>query len=377
MLILSHTIQAYMRRDTVIYLLQNLGFIINVKKSILHPCQKIEFLGMEIDSIKMTLSLTPEKVQKVVKTCQNLLRSHSTTLLELTRVVGLLSSTIQAVEPAKIQLRFLQQQQIVCLRKKMNYQSVITLNTKSRTELTWWIENLRFCNGRTFSQLNPQVIIQTDASLTGWGAVCNGVQTSGQLTEEERSLHINVLELLAIKLALFSFTRGKRMKAIHFQIDNKAAFSYLWKMGGTKNEYMIRLSKEIWHYVLNHNMAITAEYLPSVLNTVADRQSRKKTDSSEWLLHPKVFQAVSQLLGSPPIYLFASRLCHQLPQYIAWHPDPCSQGTDAMIQNWNIGLPYAFPIFNMISIVLLKMKQECVSLLILTAPVWSTQPWYP
>ena len=92
---------------------------------------------MEIDSVKMTLSLTPEKVQKVVKTCQNFLRGHSTTLLELTRVVGLLSSTIQAVEPAKIQLRFLQQQQIVCLRKKMNYESVITLNTKSRTELTW------------------------------------------------------------------------------------------------------------------------------------------------------------------------------------------------------------------------------------------------
>ena len=64
--------------------------------------------------IKMALSLTPEKVQKVVKACQNLLRSHSTTLLELTRVIGVLSLTIQAVEPAKIQLRFLQQQRIVC-----------------------------------------------------------------------------------------------------------------------------------------------------------------------------------------------------------------------------------------------------------------------
>ena len=66
----------------------------------------------------MTLSLTPVKVQKIVKTSQNLLRSHSATLLELTRVVGLLSSTIQAVESAKIQLRYFQQQQIVCLRKK-------------------------------------------------------------------------------------------------------------------------------------------------------------------------------------------------------------------------------------------------------------------
>ena len=92
----------------------------NKYNEILHSCQKIEVLGMEIDSIKMTLSLTPQKLQKVVKTCQNLLRSHSITILELTRVIGLLSSTIQAVEPEKIQLRFFQKQQILCLRKKMN-----------------------------------------------------------------------------------------------------------------------------------------------------------------------------------------------------------------------------------------------------------------
>ena len=43
-------------------------------------------------------------------------------------------------------------------------------------------------------------------------------------------------------------------------------------------------------------MSVTAKYLPSVLNTAADRESRIKPDSSEWFLHAKVFQAVSQLL---------------------------------------------------------------------------------
>ena len=62
----------------------------------------------------------------------------------------------------------------------MNSESVVTLNTKSRTKLTCWIENLRFCNGRPFSQFNPQIIIQTDVSLTEWGAVCSGVQISVQ-----------------------------------------------------------------------------------------------------------------------------------------------------------------------------------------------------
>ena len=64
---------------------------------------EIEFLGIEMDSVKITFSLTTEKVQ---------------TLLELTKFVGLLSSILQAVEPTKIQLRFLQHLNIVCLSKK-------------------------------------------------------------------------------------------------------------------------------------------------------------------------------------------------------------------------------------------------------------------
>ena len=56
----------------------------------------------------------------------------------------------------------------------------------------------------------------------------------------------------------------------------KAALSYLLKMEGAKNEYMFKLSKEIWHYLLNHKISVIAEYLLSVLNTVADRESRKK-----------------------------------------------------------------------------------------------------
>ena len=39
-----------------------------------------------------------EKAQKVAKICQNLLRSHFITLLQLTKFIGFLSSTIQVVE---------------------------------------------------------------------------------------------------------------------------------------------------------------------------------------------------------------------------------------------------------------------------------------
>ena len=61
-----------------------------------------------------------------------------------------------------------------------------------------------------------------------WGSSFRAV------AKEERTLHINVLELLAIRLALFSFIKGEKVKAMHFQIDNKASLSYLLKMRGTK-----------------------------------------------------------------------------------------------------------------------------------------------
>ena len=40
--------------------------------------------------------------------------------------------------------------------------------------------------------------------------------------------------------------------------------------------------------------------------------------------------------------LFASRLSAQLPRYIAWKLDPCSQETDAMQQIWSNQYLYAF-----------------------------------
>ena len=57
---------------------------------------------------------------------------------------------------------------------------------------------------------------------------------------------------------------------------------------GTKNKNMIKLSKDIQHYPLNYNMAMTSEYLPSILNTVADREKNKTLQSGFFI--PKFFK---------------------------------------------------------------------------------------
>ena len=148
----------------------------------------------------------------------------------------------------------------------------------------------------------------------------------------------------------------------------KCVLRYLTKMGGVKSSEMIKLSKEIWDYLLLRGITITTEYLPSKLNIIADKRSREKVDSSEWELNPNVFQGLLQLMENSVVDLFASRINHQLPQYITWRPDPFCQGTDAMYQDWSKDYLYAFPPFNHISRILHKVRQERTPSMLLITP---------
>ena len=129
---------------------------------------------------------------------------------------------------------------------------------------------MKICNGRYLIQSHSQVLIQTDASRNGWSAVCQGISAEGQWLKEEQFLHIHVLELKAVKSALLTFNKQISLKAVHFQIDNTTALLYLGKMGGTGNYMLLKLSKEIWRYLLKRPITTTAEYLLGSLNVEAD-----------------------------------------------------------------------------------------------------------
>ena len=136
-------------RDTLIYLLQNLGFLINIKKSVLQPCQTIQFLGTEINSIDMAITLPQEKKDQIVKRCQDLFRKSSVSIWELTQLIGRLTSTAIAVLPAPLQYRVMQRQQILELPAAGNYSSEIKLSDEVKTELQWWVHNLHLSNVRS------------------------------------------------------------------------------------------------------------------------------------------------------------------------------------------------------------------------------------
>ena len=83
----------------------------------------------------MALALTEEKMGKVILKYQNLLSYLQTTVMELTKLIGLMCSTAQAVPPDRLQLKYLQQQQIQLLNQVCSYQTEMVLKSLSKQEL--------------------------------------------------------------------------------------------------------------------------------------------------------------------------------------------------------------------------------------------------
>ena len=105
----------------------------------------------------------------------------------------------------------------------------------------------------------------------------------------------------------------------------------------------------------------------------ADTESRAKRDLNDWRIPPKI---IAPLIRDCTIDLFASRLTHQLKRYVSWRPDPSAVHNDAFTMDWSNLMAYAFPPFNLIPSVLQKAKKEHTTL-VLVAPLWTTQAWWP
>ena len=125
---------------------------------------------------------------------------------------------------------------------------------------------MQIYNGKSLLIVPTDRTVFLDASKKGWCAASQGITTGDQWSSVEKAWHINVLELEAVRLAILSFTIFKKLKSIHLRIDNMTALSYLLNMGGTQNKHLIEISKEIWGYLIERKIHLTAEYIPSLSN---------------------------------------------------------------------------------------------------------------
>ena len=189
-------------------------------------------------------------------------------------------------------------------------------------------------------------------------------------------MHINCLELLATDLAVRTFLKEHQEVSVLLQLDNSTAVAYINNLGGTVSPSLSSLAKMLWLWALERDILLTAQRIPGVPNAVVDLKSRLERDKSDWILAHIVFQKINQTFRPLEVDLFATRLTHQLPRFYSWRPDPLAEAVDAFQQNWSMVKGYANPPWCLVGRVL-KQVQAQEAKVILVAPVWKGQAWYP
>ena len=143
-----------------------------------------------------------------------------------------------------------------------NYDSFMSLSHGSLEEIHWWSANIQTASRRIL-QSSPDVVVYTDASQTGWGAdIEHGNNTCGIWSKSESSKHINYLELLAVKLAMFSLLDGRSNIHVRVMSDNTTAVSYINAMAGCRSLECNSLTKEIWDWAIDRNIWLSAAHIP-------------------------------------------------------------------------------------------------------------------
>ena len=362
--------------DTI-SLLDKVGFVIHPEKSVLLPTQIITFLGFVLNSILMQVSLTPERAQKLKDACENLLATASPSIRDVAHVLGLLTSSFPGVMYGPLHQKFLEMDKTQALNlHKGNFDKKINLSQEAEMDLKWWVRALPAAYN-LINHGDPQVTMTTDASLIGWGCCIDTVFSGGNWTPEEAQHDINYLEMLAVFLALKSFTSVVQGNHVKLLVDNTTAVSTINQMGTCHSRVNNHLSQQIWLWCIDHAVWLTVAHIPGKQNTEADRESRLPRRETEWTLHKSIFDAAIKKLGvTPTVDLFAPRLNFQLKPYVTYRPDPEAHAVNAFHISWKRHTFYAFPPFSVIQRVLQKISEEQTTGL-LVVPHWPTQTWWP
>lgn len=380
-LILAETYQECLRRlNIVVFILENLGFIINREKSQFLPTRRIRFLGLIFDSFKMCVELPDDKKELIFNQIVRLEKKSNIKIREFAEVIGRLCFATNAVQFGQSHIKKFEREKFLALEcSNGNFDAYMAIKASLKVDFDWWKEHI-FDSCNPIKDIDFQLEIFSDASLTGWGAYCliNGKheRTHGHWDFQERESHINVLELKAALFGLICFAKEIEDCDILLRIDNTTAISYINRMGGIQFPKLNEVARQIWDWCEERNIWIFASYIKSEDNKIADSESRVLESGSEYEISRRVFEKIKRVFGEPEIDLFASRINKKCETYVAWHKDPFAFEIDAFTMRWNSWFFYAFPPFPIILKVLRKIKQEKASGIVVV-PYWPAQPWYP
>ena len=147
-------------------------------------------------------------------------------------------------------------------------------------------------SGNTHSSFR---FLYTDASHFGRGAYLESMRLSfhGRCSEDQSQLHINIMEIMAIRFALKKAIIYIHHSCVMISADNTTVVSYINKRGRTRSPNLCVEVLEILHWCLEHDVVIRVRHIPGKLNILADRLlGMDKPLKIDWALDQSVANTI-------------------------------------------------------------------------------------
>ncbi len=214
--------------------LQSLGLTVNMQKSMLVPSQNISFLGVELNSINMRAPLSEECSQKLISSLAVFKLGRSPPLKCFQRTLGL-----------GLQTRAPTYATASALANEPGTTERIKVTRDCLHMLTPWRNMTLYRRGVLIGQGIRRKNVTTDASSTGWGALCGGRPAFGTWSEMEKSWHINCLELCAVHLVLECFLPDILHRHVLIRTDSMTVVAFINHQGGVNSRPLLWLARDL------------------------------------------------------------------------------------------------------------------------------------
>ena len=236
------------------------------------PSCQLTFLGIQIDTIRMELSLPPDKLARITAMVLEWRGKRVATKRQLQSLVGSLSHAASVVIPGRTFMRRL----IDTMSVPKCQHHHVRLNRQFQSDIQWWSCFLPQWNGRTI--LPPQQAAHSfwsDASGTwGCGALNDDLPWfKVQWPESWHQIHIAAKEMVPVVLAVAVWGPGWRSSTVQAFSDNMAVVCAL-SSGWARHPLLMHLLRCLHFFTAHFRIAIRARHIAGVRNTAADALSR-------------------------------------------------------------------------------------------------------
>ena len=289
------------------------------------PSQRMEFLGIVIDSRKKTLSISTERHKELMGLLQAFGKRRTSSVTRLQSLLGKLSFAATVLPGARPFLRRIIDSISDTGKGKFH------LDAGFREEVRYWRDHLADWNGRQ-QWLHPSTqpfVVASDASTSGFaygmeqlppgvtwppgeapGAVRMGVWSAakGDATRQQHSANIQWGEFFCTLAAAVEFGPKFRNSHVVFVIDNEADVAVINRQR-TREPRVAALLRALSDTALRFNVSFAAVHRAGVNNVLMDWASRPALHlftNTTWGAYERAWEREQEHTGWPPLHTLTS-----------------------------------------------------------------------